>query len=158
MFTAYVWIVAMFCVPKNLINFTNFYMIHVVPLVQRHAQSYTTSNDNPQETMQKVMSYANAFNKILFYVPLTELLFPVVEFVAASVFLQMYRESLLNLLSCGVFYHGDASGSIWRLLPNSYRAVHPLEPSPFQMEEQMPTNTIRTVPVSINRPSKSAGK
>jgi hypothetical protein len=70
----------------------------------------------------------------------------------------MYRESLLNLLSCGVFYHGDKAGSIWKLLPNSYRVVHPIEPNPFRMEEQMPSSITKADPIDINRPSKSAGK
>ncbi|KAI6176334.1 hypothetical protein M3Y97_00786700 [Aphelenchoides bicaudatus] len=162
MFAAYCWTVAFFCVPKNLINMMNFYMVHIVPLIKEAAPAYASSNENPQQMMEKMISYAAIFNKLLLYIPLAELLFPVVEFVAACTFLKIYRESLLNLLSCGVLYHGDSHGSIWRLLPNSYRAVQPIEANPFRIvEEPASLNTktppVKTVSKDSDRNIKTAG-
>lgn len=64
-------------------------------------------------------------------IPKTEnvsvLMIPIVEFVAAGVFLKMYRESLLHLLSCGACYRSDKNGSIWDLIPYRFRSIYPLE-------------------------------
>lgn len=57
----------------------------------------------------------------------SELMIPIVEFFAAVIFLQMYRESFLHLLSCGACYRSDKNGSIWDIIPYRFRSIYPLE-------------------------------
>lgn len=54
----------------------------------------------------------------------------------------------MNLLSCGVFYHGDSNGSIWRLLPRSQNAVHPYQPNPFKSPGEVEKATNKAPPIS----------
>ncbi|KAI6170755.1 hypothetical protein M3Y97_01108200 [Aphelenchoides bicaudatus] len=98
--------------------------------VTRAAVATTTAapaSDPTQAAIALLLSYSSYITAFLNFVPTSELLIPIVEFAAAVVFLQMYRESFLNLLSCGACYRSDKNGSIWDIIPYRFRSIYPLE-------------------------------
>jgi hypothetical protein len=107
-------------------------------MFQKGSTKSTPPNENPQQLVEKAFTYVDLAKTIVLYIPIAELLFPIVEFVMASICIKMYRESLIHLFSCGMFYHTDSNGSIWNLIPNRYRAVYPAQstlPNPIKDEE-----------------------
>lgn len=56
----------------------NFYVAHVVPILQRYQGPVKISDANPAQTLRNLSKYADMITTVLYYVPIGELLFPLV--------------------------------------------------------------------------------
>ena len=151
-------------------NMMSFAITHVLPALQSLASSRSFeqlmgdggSSESMDQAMAMLMQYSqyvsgsgggggrpsdNFFQITTFFdfMPIGVLIIPIVEFFAAVVCLQMYRESFLNLLGCGACYRSDKGGSVrrraaattfkfaslvlqlWNIIPDRFRSIYPLE-------------------------------
>ncbi|KAI6214487.1 hypothetical protein M3Y94_00274500 [Aphelenchoides besseyi] len=131
----YIVVGTIFHFPKNVMNMSSFFMTNILPKIQTIMANKESGSDgssmmsgsSTQDAMQMLLQYADLITKFLNFVPVSELMIPIVEFFAAAFLLQMYRESLLNLLSCGACYRSDKNGSIWNIIPDRFRSIYPLD-------------------------------
>ncbi|KAI6233734.1 hypothetical protein M3Y99_00888800 [Aphelenchoides fujianensis] len=135
----YILVNTIFHFPKNVMNMSAFFMTNILPKLQQIMTAQATADggssgssggmggSSTQDMMQMLLQYADLITKFLNFVPVSELMIPTVEFFAAVVFLKMYRESFLNLLSCGACYRSDKNGSLWNIIPDRFRSIYPLD-------------------------------
>lgn len=129
----------MFIVGPNSLNSATYAMQQILPIIMEKAAAMaesaaSSSSDGSGDTsasssfdVMSLLQYADKFQSLIMFFQVSELYAAVIFFVANVIFIPMYRESLIQLLTCGACYRSDKNGSLWGLIPNRYRSIYPLE-------------------------------